>query len=687
MKKAILFVFFSLLAGLVCASAPLPLKLDFDCSLPFCSTLSPTMPGYTSFTASTHNSTRGYGWSSTFAMEYRDRGTGGDLLRDLQFTTVDKDFLVDVPNGEYNVTVHFYDAAFRQNSVNLDIEGARVVDGLYLPAGTESTQTFLVTVSDGQLTIGFPECGTKSCFLNGLEVEESGGCSEGATRACDTGLEGICSEGEQTCSGEVWGECGQTVFSETEICDNSLDDDCDGLIDCSDSMDCPESLPGCETPCEESWSCTFWSSCVNGTQTRTCTDANECGTTTNKPAESQSCSTPGEGVIFEDDFEGWKDVELEYPDLLWDQDSANSIGYASNGGWNEARPWDNYGHPPEEVITNSGRLNSNSLATYIEGGQEPSAGIGKCGFNNPEIHIRYYIKYDPTWEWWPNQNIHKLGRIKNLNGTCGGLPSGGSVYIIPAWRWGRMVYGWTNSPFEQPYSDPEVSWYDYGAGKWILIEDYVKVNDVIEGSAVSNGIARTWINGKKVMDRDDLVFRTDNGVIDAINIGDNIIYDGVSGSLDVPWSPPEEKTIWFDDIVFSTNYIGPEPCPDGTEITPENVGACYCGGTPSPTDSSNVHTNGYCCNGAWQTTSCTPATQCTVNIAMPCTISLAGGTINSCSQQNLIYQYNAMTTVNNTVNGLQASKGYDIKIENTTTGTTQNKTASTNSAGVLQFSS
>ena len=44
-----------------------------------------------------------------------------------------------------------------------------------------------------------------------------------------------------------------------------------------------------EEVCTENWSCTDWSACVNGTQTRTCTDANACGTTVNKPVESQSC--------------------------------------------------------------------------------------------------------------------------------------------------------------------------------------------------------------------------------------------------------------------------------------------------------------------------------------------------------------------------------------------------------------
>ena len=48
-------------------------------------------------------------------------------------------------------------------------------------------------------------------------------------------------------------------------------------------------------PCTESWSCTAFSSCVGGTQTRTCTDANTCGTELTKPAENQSCNGGGGG--------------------------------------------------------------------------------------------------------------------------------------------------------------------------------------------------------------------------------------------------------------------------------------------------------------------------------------------------------------------------------------------------------
>jgi len=49
------------------------------------------------------------------------------------------------------------------------------------------------------------------------------------------------------------------------------------------------------TACTESWSCSAWSACTAGTQTRTCTDLNGCGTMISKPAESQGCSTPSGG--------------------------------------------------------------------------------------------------------------------------------------------------------------------------------------------------------------------------------------------------------------------------------------------------------------------------------------------------------------------------------------------------------
>ncbi len=60
---------------------------------------------------------------------------------------------------------------------------------------------------------------------------------------------------------------------------------------CGTTQDKPPESQAC-TPlgCTENWSCTDWSACTDGTQSRTCTDGNSCGTTQDKPPESQACS-------------------------------------------------------------------------------------------------------------------------------------------------------------------------------------------------------------------------------------------------------------------------------------------------------------------------------------------------------------------------------------------------------------
>lgn len=56
-----------------------------------------------------------------------------------------------------------------------------------------------------------------------------------------------------------------------------------------ETRDCPT------VACTPSWACGDWSSCVNSTQTRTCSDNNSCGVDTDKPTETQSCNSGGSG--------------------------------------------------------------------------------------------------------------------------------------------------------------------------------------------------------------------------------------------------------------------------------------------------------------------------------------------------------------------------------------------------------
>jgi hypothetical protein len=60
----------------------------------------------------------------------------------------------------------------------------------------------------------------------------------------------------------------------------------DSVIDFSDNT---FTIAVVSQTCEPSWSCASWGNCLNSQQTRTCTDSNNCGVTTNRPALTQAC--------------------------------------------------------------------------------------------------------------------------------------------------------------------------------------------------------------------------------------------------------------------------------------------------------------------------------------------------------------------------------------------------------------
>lgn len=78
-------------------------------------------------------------------------------------------------------------------------------------------------------------------------------CEPEEQQVCDTSFLGVCAAGVQFCDElGFWSECMQTIIASPEVCDNKLDDDCNGLADCDDEA-CvedavcqsePEIIPG-----------------------------------------------------------------------------------------------------------------------------------------------------------------------------------------------------------------------------------------------------------------------------------------------------------------------------------------------------------------------------------------------------------------------------------------------------------
>jgi len=76
-------------------------------------------------------------------------------------------------------------------------------------------------------------------------VDNGCGCTSGETRDCYGGPEntegfGVCTGGTVTCDGGVWSECNGQVLPSTELCSDSIDNDCDQATD-ADDTDCASS--------------------------------------------------------------------------------------------------------------------------------------------------------------------------------------------------------------------------------------------------------------------------------------------------------------------------------------------------------------------------------------------------------------------------------------------------------------
>ncbi|HLU45583.1 MAG TPA: hypothetical protein VKZ67_11300, partial [Natronosporangium sp.] len=119
------------------------LGFDFGCAT------SPVADGYRQVANTTvYDPERGYGLS--VATDCRDRGGDDPLLRD--FTNAGGySFLVDLPDGDYHVTVYSGDA-IASNRTTVTVEGENLGE-IFSQTGQYGSVAAVVTVADGQLTV------------------------------------------------------------------------------------------------------------------------------------------------------------------------------------------------------------------------------------------------------------------------------------------------------------------------------------------------------------------------------------------------------------------------------------------------------------------------------------------------------------------------------------------------------
>lgn len=135
--------------------APTTFKFDFGTAS------SPLAAGFTRVTEATAYSAGGAGWTDLTGLESRDRSAVGDeLTRDfVMHSSAARTFRVDLPNGNYTVSVTMGDNDFAHDDMVVKANGVTVLPDVDSAAGAYATNTFNVTVSGGFLTLEFSDAG------------------------------------------------------------------------------------------------------------------------------------------------------------------------------------------------------------------------------------------------------------------------------------------------------------------------------------------------------------------------------------------------------------------------------------------------------------------------------------------------------------------------------------------------
>lgn|GEM_PF-1801382 len=214
------------------------------------------------------------------------------------------------------------------------------------------------------------------------------------------------------------------------------------LNDCGTTINKPADTQTCVSEpvvCQENWTCADWYACADGHQQRTCTDQNNCGTVVNKPGESRTCEEPGDG-------QGGTETPL-YQDTY--------IVTAPNAG----------AEPEIRVIDQNGKVISKFLAYEKSFRGGVNVAVGNLGADNiDEIIVGPGPGREPIVKifTYGGRLINQFyaypktftGGVNVAVGDIDGKP-GGEIVTGPAFRGDPTIriFGYRNSRFESVIGD------------------------------------------------------------------------------------------------------------------------------------------------------------------------------------------------------------------------------------------
>ena len=211
--------------------------------------------------------------------------------------------------------------------------------------------------------------------------------------------------------------------------------------------------------------------------------------------------------------------------------------------------------------------------------------LNQSGYS--ELYVRFFIKFQPGWQWStsvsPIQKFFRISHYKGGNPFVYG-PSGShgplvitdlakynkgasDIAMSVAYRYENVYYPTSASPYHSypgtfyfgsgSYGGGGTDFSDSGMmgdGQWHSWEFHVKINSSI---GVPDGEYTFWQDGNLVVSVTDLAWGDNGGQSNPRKLWNYIQIGGNNNNPYSPQSQSPEQWYAIDDVVISTNYIGP----------------------------------------------------------------------------------------------------------------------------------
>jgi hypothetical protein len=183
-----------------------------------------------------------------------------------------------------------------------------------------------------------------------------------------------------------------------------------------------------------------------------------------------------------------------------------------------------------------------------------------------EVYLRFYIKFSKGWGWSKrNYHPHLLHFMTTENGRFHGpAASHLTVYIEPQNGHLRLAaqdiqnanapHGLTQGPLKGGFNGVMYDSADalFVDDAWHCVEANFKLNtlDLKGDKPIHDGIARAWVDGKLVVNKSNVVFRSTDFPNMKFNQFLMAPYFG-------PGLLPHAQKLWIDELAVGTARIGP----------------------------------------------------------------------------------------------------------------------------------